>query len=195
MIGGSKKYKINFQDQKYTITVKRPLRHLAFRISGDPWAKRLPFGKERHEYLFSFSFLEKKDLNIEDSVIELLLFLNPDFISHYRIVFLSDNYFHIIDINPEFEGKFKLFTEELDKIIASHSKMEDEYITGLKGLLTRLRIEKAEIYAHRNKEIARREASRRWNARGGRVVAKGPQKSRNRKSAGRHRWRSIRQLR
>jgi hypothetical protein len=132
MIGGSKKYEINFDGHQYVIKVKRPL------------AKKI-FGKERHEYLFSFSCLEKKDLNMEESVKELLLFLNP---------VINRKRYAITDKNPEFERNFELFTKELDKIIASPSKTEEEYITGLIGLLARLRIEKAEIDAQVAKAFA-----------------------------------------
>jgi hypothetical protein len=137
MIGGSKKYEINFDGHQYIIKVKRPL------------TKKL-FGKERHEYLFSFSFLEKIDLNMEESVKELLLFLNP---------VINRKRYAITDKNPEFEQNFELFTHQLDAIIASHTKPnEEEYITGLIGLLTRLRIEKAgidaQVAAHEAKAVA-----------------------------------------
>ncbi len=133
MIGGSKKYDINFDGNNYKITVKRPL------------PKKL-FGKERHEYLFSFSFLEKIDLSMGESVKELLLFFNP---------VKNRKRYAITDKNPEFEQNFTQFTQELEAIIASHKKPnEEEYITGLIGLLTRLRIEKAGIDA----QIAAHEA-------------------------------------
>lgn len=188
MIGGSKKYEINFDGHQY-VKVKRPL------------AKKI-FGKERHEYLFSFSFLEKKDLNMEESVKELLLFLNP---------VINRKRYAITDKNPEFERNFDLFTKELDKIIASHSKAEAEYIMGLVGLLTRLRLEKAEIDAqvdaHSAKAVAIAHAKKMENLLSN-MGPKTPQKkSRNRKKepkmvslpiiwegieGGRKRWRSIR---
>lgn len=68
---------------------------------------------------------------MEESVKELLLFLNP----------VNRRRYAITDKNPEFERNYTQFTHQLDAIIASHTKPnEEEYITGLIGLLTRLRL-------------------------------------------------------
>jgi len=189
MIGGSKKYKINFQDNQYTITVKKPL------------AKKL-FGKERHEYLFSFSFLEKIDLTMDESVRELILFLNP---------VKNRKRYAITDKNPEFEENFGLFTKELDKIIASSpSKTEEEYINGLVGLLARLMIEKAGIDAQIAAEAAKAFAIEHakkmeaWFAKFGPKSNKKKSRKNDQKNlpiiwegieGGRRKWRSIRRLR
>ena len=132
MIGGSKKYQINFDGHHYTITVKRPL------------PKKL-FGKERHEYLFSFTD-KLQDLSIEQSVKEILRFLNPR---------IAGRRYAFTDKNPEFERNFTMFTQELNAIINSRKQNEEEYITGLVVLLANLNVEKANIDA----EIAANEAA------------------------------------
>jgi hypothetical protein len=125
MIGGSKKYEINFEGHHYVITVKRPL------------PKKL-FGKQRHAYLFSFTD-NLQDLSIEQSIQEILRFLNPR---------VEGRRYSVTDENPEFHRNFNLFINELDAVIASHTNSnEDEYITGLVGLLAGLRLEKTAIDA------------------------------------------------